>query len=122
VTPVEGTSYEQDLQRVHVPNDDALFCIEKARVLKQNKGQALIKWKGWSDKNNSCIPSSELDYFYMTFPNHANKADFTNNQANAFTFLNAINFINCTTRLATRLANYYWQYITLPCSTLVNYS
>ena len=56
-TPVKGTFYEQDLQKVHVP-DDAFFRVEK--VLKRQKGQALVKWKGWPDKYNSWIPSSEL--------------------------------------------------------------
>ena len=49
-TPVKGTFYDADLQKVHV-SDEALFRIEK--VLKHQKGQVLVKWKGWPDKYNS---------------------------------------------------------------------
>ena len=56
-TPVEGTFYEQDLQKVSL-SAHALFRIEK--VLKRKKGQLLVKWKGWPDKYNSWIPNSEL--------------------------------------------------------------
>ena len=44
---LDDSPYEQDLQKVHVP-DDAFFGVEK--VLKRKKGQALVKWKGWPDK------------------------------------------------------------------------
>ena len=56
-TPLEGTFYEQDLQKVNVSDDD-VFRVEK--VLKREKGQALVKWKGWPDKYNSWISSKEL--------------------------------------------------------------
>ena len=56
-TPVEGTFYEQDLQKVHV-SSDALFRIENVR--KRKKGQLLVKWKGWPDKYNSWILNSEV--------------------------------------------------------------
>lgn len=41
-TPMDGTFYEQDLQKVLVP-DDVLFRIEK--VLKHQKGQVLVNWE-----------------------------------------------------------------------------
>jgi len=56
-TPVKGTFYEADLQKVHV-SDDALFRIEK--VLKRQKGRVLVKWKGWPDKYNSWIASQDV--------------------------------------------------------------
>ena len=56
-TPVKGTFYHEDLQKVHV-SDEALFRIEK--VLKRPKGQMLVKWKGWPDKYNSWIPSASV--------------------------------------------------------------
>ena len=56
-TPLQGTFYKEDLQKVHV-DDDRLFCMEK--VLKRQKGQALVKWKGWPDKYNSCVATREL--------------------------------------------------------------
>ena len=56
-SPVEGTFYEEDLQKVNV-SDQALFRIEK--VLKHRKNQLLVKWKGWPDKYNSWISSRDI--------------------------------------------------------------
>ena len=54
---MKGTFYHEDLQKVHV-SDEALFRIEK--VLKRQKGQMLVKWKGWPDKYNSWISSASV--------------------------------------------------------------
>ena len=56
-TPVEGTFYNADLQKVQLA-DDALFRIEK--VLKRQKDRVLVKWKGWPDKYNSWISSQAI--------------------------------------------------------------
>ena len=56
-TPVDGTFYDADLQKVHV-SDQALFRIEK--VLKRQKDRLLVKWKGWPDKYNSWIASRDV--------------------------------------------------------------
>ena len=56
-TPVKGTFYDADLQKVHVSNQ-ALFRIEK--VLKRQKDRLLVKWKGWPDKYNSWIASQDV--------------------------------------------------------------
>ena len=56
-TPLEGRFYEQDLQKVYMGDDD-VFRVEK--VLKRQKGQVLVKWKGWLDKYNNWISSKEL--------------------------------------------------------------
>ena len=56
-SPVEGTFYNADLQKVQLA-DDALFRIEK--VLKRQKDQVLVKWQGWPDKYNSWIPSRAI--------------------------------------------------------------
>ena len=56
-TPVKGTFYEADLQKVHV-SDEALFGIEK--VLKRQKDRMLVKWKGWPDKYNSWIANRDV--------------------------------------------------------------
>ena len=56
-TPVKGTFYEPDLQKVQL-SDDALFRIEK--VLKRQKDGVLVKWKGWPDKYNSWIASQDV--------------------------------------------------------------
>lgn len=52
-TPIQGTFYEQDLQKV-VVDDQSLFRVEK--VLKRQKGRALVRWKGWPSKYDSWIP------------------------------------------------------------------
>ena len=54
-TPIKGTFYEQDLQKV-VVDDQTLFRVEK--VLKRKKGQVLVRWKGWPSKYDSWIPSN----------------------------------------------------------------
>ena len=46
-TPLEGTFYEQDLQKVTV-DDDSLFRLEK--ILKRSKDKLLVQWKGWPNK------------------------------------------------------------------------
>ena len=56
-SPVEGTFYNADLQKVQLA-DDALFRMEK--VLKRQKGQMLVKWQGWPEKYNSWIPSQAI--------------------------------------------------------------
>ena len=56
-TPVEGTFYEADLQKVH-ESDQALFRIEK--VLKRQKDRWLVKWKRWPDKYNSWIARGDV--------------------------------------------------------------
>ena len=56
-TPVKGTFYDADLQKVHVSNE-ALFRIEK--VLKRQKDLLFVKWKGWPDKYNSWIASQDV--------------------------------------------------------------
>ena len=53
-TPIQGTFYEEDLQKV-VVDDQSLFRVEK--VLKRKKGQVLVRWKGWPSKYDSWIPS-----------------------------------------------------------------
>ena len=54
-TPVQGTFYEADLQKVHVSD---VFRIEK--VLQRQKDRWLVKWKGWPDKYNSWIASQDV--------------------------------------------------------------
>ena len=54
-TLVQGTFYEQDLQKVHVSD---IFRVEK--VLKRQKDRLLVKWKGWPDKYNSWISSRDV--------------------------------------------------------------
>lgn len=53
-TPMKGTFYEQDLQKVQA-DDDSLFRVEK--ILKRKKGQVLVRWKGSPSKYDSWIPA-----------------------------------------------------------------
>ena len=55
-TPIKGTFYEQDLQKVQLDNQ-SLFRVEK--VMKRKKGQVLVRWKGWPSKYDSWIPSKK---------------------------------------------------------------
>ena len=55
--PIEGTFYEQDVQKVDVP-DDALFRVEK--VLQRRRQEVKVRWKGWPPKYDSWIPKSSL--------------------------------------------------------------
>ena len=53
-TPIKGTFYNEDLQKVHV-TDESVFRVEK--ILKRKRGQVLVRWKGWPSKYDSWIPS-----------------------------------------------------------------
>lgn len=56
-TPIEGTFYEQDVQKVTVP-DKALFRIEK--VLKRTKDKVYVHWSGWSAKYRTWLNKKDL--------------------------------------------------------------
>ena len=56
-TPVKGTFYEQDVQKVDVP-DEALFRVEKA--LQRRSQEVKVRWKGRSKKYDSWIPKHSL--------------------------------------------------------------
>ncbi|CAH3185876.1 unnamed protein product, partial [Porites lobata] len=56
-TPVKGTFYEQDVQKVDVP-DDALFRVEK--VLQRRRQEVKVRWKGWPKKYDSWIPKRKF--------------------------------------------------------------
>ena len=53
-TPIKGTFYEPDVQKVQV-SDDSLFRVEK--VLKRKGRNVLVRWKGWPAKYDSWIPA-----------------------------------------------------------------
>ena len=56
-TPLEGTFYSQDLQKVTVSDDD-LYRVEK--VLKRKGNKLLVRWKGWPDKYDSWIDKKDI--------------------------------------------------------------
>ncbi|XP_070567254.1 uncharacterized protein [Ptychodera flava] len=53
---LEGTFYEQELQRV-VKKDDDVFRVEKVLKTRKRKGKTeyLVKWYGWPAKFNSWV-------------------------------------------------------------------
>ena len=56
-TPIKGTFYAQDLQKVIVTDDD-LFRIDS--VVRRKKDKVLVRWKGWPSKYNSWIDKKDL--------------------------------------------------------------
>ena len=57
-TPVKGTFYEEELQKVDMGDKDTFFRIEK--VLKRKDGKALVRWKGWPSKYDSWVDAKEI--------------------------------------------------------------
>ena len=56
-TPIKGTFYAQDLQKVTVTDDD-LFRIDS--VVRRKKDKVLVRWKGWPSKYDSWIDKKDL--------------------------------------------------------------
>ncbi|KAK3708939.1 hypothetical protein QZH41_002809 [Actinostola sp. cb2023] len=60
--PIKGSFYEQELQRVTVRPEDS-FRVETIvkRRRRAGKSEVLVQWKGWPEKYNSWIPTSQLE-------------------------------------------------------------
>ena len=56
-TPLEGTFYAEDLQKVRVSNDD-LFRVEK--IVKRKGDKVLVRWKGWPQKYDTWVEKGAL--------------------------------------------------------------
>lgn len=59
--PVQGSFYEQELQKVKL-SQDKVFHVEKIlkqRVVKGEK-QVFVRWKNWPEKFNSWVKASDL--------------------------------------------------------------
>ena len=56
-TPVRGTFYAQDLQKVTLMDDD-LFRVEA--IVKRKGSKVLVRWKGWPDKYDSWVEKRDL--------------------------------------------------------------
>ena len=56
-TPLQGTFYAWDLQKVHL-DESSYFRVEK--VLKRHKDKLYVKWKGYPSKYNSRIHKKDL--------------------------------------------------------------
>ena len=56
-TPLRGTFYAQDLQKVTVMDDD-LFRAEK--IIKRKGDKVLVRWKSWPGKYNSWVEKRDL--------------------------------------------------------------
>ena len=63
-----------------------LFGVEKE--FKQQKGQALVKWKGWPDKCNSWVAIKDvfvvMSSFYVTMTSQASRNELLDNQTQQF--------------------------------------
>ena len=86
-TLVEGTFYEQDLQKVNVKDDD-LFRIEK--IVKRKGNKVLVRSKGWSVKYDSWMEKKRrvkgqvMKEFYVQVMSNASVVEFPLNQPNSF--------------------------------------
>ena len=96
-TPVKGTFYEEELQKVDM-NEDTFFRIEK--VLKKNEGKVLVSWKGWPSEYDSWVDEKDVvDFtkkknakklkkmatmFYLTLPRNANSITYPENNPGKF--------------------------------------
>ena len=58
-TPIKGTFYKEDLQKV-VVTDDARELFRVDSVLKRRGTKVLVRWKGWPAKYDSWIPKRDL--------------------------------------------------------------
>lgn len=56
-TPIEGTFYTQDLQKVQVSDDD-LFRVEK--VIRRKGTKLFVRWKDWPVKYDSWIDKKDV--------------------------------------------------------------
>ncbi len=56
-TPIRGTFYDEELQKVDVRDDD-LFRVE--RIVKTKGSNVFVHWKGWPPKYNSWIPKATI--------------------------------------------------------------
>jgi transcription antitermination factor NusA-like protein len=52
--PIVGSFYEQELQKT----EQDVFVIEK--VIRKKGNKSLVKWRGYSDKFNSWIPTKQI--------------------------------------------------------------
>ena len=57
-TPIKGTFYEEELQKVDMGKADSFFRIEK--VLKKKDGKALVSWKGWPSKYDRWVDAKSI--------------------------------------------------------------
>jgi len=56
-TPLEGTFYAQELQKVSLKDDD-LFRIDK--IVRRKGDKVLVRWKGWPVKYDSWVDKKGL--------------------------------------------------------------
>jgi vacuolar-type H+-ATPase catalytic subunit A/Vma1 len=59
--PIKENFYESELQNVQ-KNEDALWFIEKKLKKRKRNGeiQWLVKFEGWLNKYNQCIPEKDV--------------------------------------------------------------
>lgn len=56
-TPIRGTFYDEDLQKVTVAKDD-FFRVEC--VIRQQGNKVLVHWKGWPQKYDSWVLEKDI--------------------------------------------------------------
>ena len=59
-TPIKGTFYKEDLQKVDVRDDD-VFRVEK--IVRRQGNDVLVRWKGWPTKYDSWVKKRDIVRF-----------------------------------------------------------
>jgi transposase InsO family protein len=78
-TVLDGIFYEQQLQKINVPEDKVYYIKEvvKERKTKSNQKESLVKWLGYPEKFNSWINNNTFTNTLRVFKPKANEKLYT---------------------------------------------